>query len=246
VAHTYVHARVWIVSLVILAVLVSGCASRPLRLGETREEYGAERACGARSKSIEHGHVSPLAFERRMGGAHATAVELACAAQAAVAPEALPLAEPIAAERASGARCEAEAQCYDGFRVSGDAEADLAGLADRCGRACGMTAHTKVVTSEAAEGEAPQVYAIELDAATCYRFFTVGAPEIDVLAAAVTDREGNVVAIDNSRDRAPILGPRASFCPSTGGRYRLVIAAVYGGGSYVLQVWSRPRTPDDR
>ena len=155
VAHIYVRACIWIGSIVILATITAGCGARPLHLGETRDEFGGERACG-------------------------------------------------------------------------------------------MTAHTKVHASEALEGEAPQVYAIELDAATCYRFFTVGAPEIDVLAAAVADTEGNVVAIDNSRDRAPILGPRASFCPSTGGRYRVVIAAVYGSGSYVMQVWSRPRTPDDR
>lgn len=236
-AYLNVHARVWIGS---IGILAAGCGSHPLRLGETRQEYGAERACGARPHL--DARVSSLAFERRMGGAHATAIDLTCAAHAARAPSPLPLAEPSSP---SAARCEAESQCYDGFRATGDAQSDLGALAQRCGRACGMTPHTEMVQADAAQGDA-HVFTLDLDAATCYRVFAVGARDIDVLAAAITDASGNVVAIDNSRDRAPILGPRAAFCPSAGGRYRVVLEAVHGAGTYVLQAWSRPRLPSDR
>ena len=168
-----------------------------------------------------------------------TAESLACAARAAVSPASLADAED--AKGSSALRCEAESQCYDGFHVTGDAEADVAALAERCGKACGMTARTEPEEGSSSEDAPPRVYAIDLDPARCYRIFAVGDPGVRVLAAAIADRSGNVVAIDNSRDRAPILGPRSAFCPRLGGEHRLVVSAVRGEGRYVVQIWSRPR-----
>jgi hypothetical protein len=180
------------------------------------------------------------AFDRG-ASARALVETLACAARAAT-PQ--PLA-PFDGPTVRGMRCDAEAQCYDGFHVTGDVIEDLAVLAGRCGDACGMAALTTVREEIASSAEEPHVYAIELEATACYRFFAVADDGIDVLAAAIATPAGDLVAIDNSRDRAPILGPRAPFCPSEGGRYRLVVAAVGGAGRFAFQGWSRPRTSTD-
>jgi hypothetical protein len=176
------------------------------------------------------------------GDARVDAEALACAARTARAPQAIEVDRSEA--NSAPPTCASAAQCYDGFSPSGDALGDVATLGRRCGLACGMTGASRTYEAAGAEDEAPRVFAIELDAATCYRVVAVGGVGVRVLRAAIADTDGRVVVIDNSRDRAPMLGPRDPFCPSAGGRFRLVVAVENGAGDYALRIWSRPRTAE--
>ncbi len=230
-----------------------GCASRPttVRLGQARAEGGGERACGGHAaKRIDaialDARPKSATFDRRMNGARTATRTVTCAARGAGNPTPMEPAGDDDREAAAPllrAACDAPAQCYDGFTLSGDAEEDLGELSGRCAAACGMTPLTRVHEGRASDADLPSVYAVELEASTCYRFFAVAERGVSVLVAALTDEGGAIAAMDNSRDRAPILGPREAFCPSRGGRYFLVVTAARGAGRYVVQGWSKPRAP---
>jgi hypothetical protein len=206
-----------------------------VRLGAERAERGGDRACGRRGGKL--GSASSEAPTSDRSGA--TALE--CAARTARDPERIPLTTGGDEPRAA---CTSASQCYDGFFPSGDPVGDAATLGDRCGRACGMSARSQTYEGAASDDDAPRVFTIDLDAATCYRILAVGGAGVRVLRAAIADAAGHVVVIDNSRDRAPLLGPRDPFCPSAGGRFRLVVAVERGSGDYALRIWGRPRTAE--
>jgi hypothetical protein len=212
-----------------------------VRIGQVREESGGERACGGKLSRGPALQAQNASFERRMGAARAAMRTVICAARSVAHPAPMELAERETRATEARVPCDAPGQCYDGFRLSDDVLGDLGMLSDRCARACGMAPLTKVHQGDASESSAPEVYAIDLDAGACYRFFAVADPSVSVLIAAITDAEGAIVAIDNTRDRAPILGPRAPFCPSASGSYRLVVTSHRGAGHYIVQGWSMPR-----
>jgi hypothetical protein len=201
------------------------------------------RSCGRAIGKL--GHVTLGGAESRERTRVVDALECAARTAREVPPLALAPSIVAAAGDASApapeTTCESTSQCYDGFRPSGDALADVRLLGERCGRACGMAARSKVYDVEAPDDSAPLVLGIDLDDATCYRIFAVSGDGIGVLRAAIVDADGYAVSIDNSRDRAPMLGPRDPFCPSRGGHFRLVVAPERGAGRYALQMWSRPR-----
>jgi hypothetical protein len=225
---------------------VDGCASRRdvVRVGAVREEHGGARACGRLGNGKLGKAGAPYAMSSTALAERTRATEaLECAARTTRATTPL---EPLAAASATTAAedpatCASTSQCYDGFSPSGDAVADVSLLGDRCGRACGMTALSKTHEVDARDDAAPLVFALDLDDTTCYRVFAVGGEGIRVLRAAIVDESGRAVSIDNSRDRAPMLGPRDPFCPSHSGHFRLVVAAERGAGRYALQVWTKAR-----
>jgi hypothetical protein len=225
----------WLIAGTVVAVTACSGRRDVVHLGAERAERGGDRACGRLGGKLGRGALPH-------DDAHADAEALACAARTAREPQ------PIEVERSvaggSAPTCSSAAQCYDGFFPTGDPFGDVSTLGKRCGLACGMTAASKTYEAAGADDEAPRVFAIELDAATCYRVLAVGGDGVRVLRAAIADADGRVVVIDNSRDRAPMLGPRDPFCPSGGGLFRLVVGVERGAGDYALRIWSRPRTAE--
>jgi hypothetical protein len=246
-------------ALLVVAPLATSCAARRdivrVQAGAARLEHGGPRSCGRIGGKLGRGATGATGAD--MGDRTRATEALECAAR--TARDMRPLepmesttgevatvarAEPNGAPPAAGddARsCTSTSQCYDGFSPSGDALADVRILGERCGSACGMAPRSKTYDIEARDDQAPLVFAIDLDAASCYRVFAVGGEGIRVLRAAIVDEGGRAVSIDNSRDRAPMLGPREAFCPSHGGHFRLVVAAERGAGRYAIQMWSRAR-----
>jgi len=131
--------------------------------------------------------------------------------------------------------------CYQGFRVTGNPQQDVADLGRRCGAPCGMIEFSDIQSDQQAESDNVDVYGVNLRADRCYRFLAVGGSGIDDLDSAIADAEGNILMRDVFRDPAPILGPELPFCPPADGRYKFVVSVAKGQGTFAFQVWQGPK-----
>jgi hypothetical protein len=130
-------------------------------------------------------------------------------------------------------------RCYQGFAPTVDALTALKRLAAACGPPTGLAAVTPVQVGEPqAQGEPAERFSFRARPGRCYRFFSVGAPEVADLDLAVLDPEGRLAAADASGDRFPVVPPRGPLCVGRGGVYTVEVAVVRGRGPYVLQVWA--------
>jgi hypothetical protein len=130
-------------------------------------------------------------------------------------------------------------RCYQGFEPTADPPADLERLAGACGPPAGLAAATPVqIGAPQAEGDPSDRFSFRARAGRCYRFFSVGAPEVADLDVAVLDPEGRLAAADASGDRFPVVPPRGPLCVGREGVYTVEVAVVRGRGPYVLQVWA--------
>ena len=126
--------------------------------------------------------------------------------------------------------------CAGGFSATGNSEADLSRLTDRCRAACGIVPFSTVRVKAQDKSDDQDVFTIDLETSHCYFFFAVGGRGIQELHSGLYGADDQLVASDTADDAWPAF----RYCPAAAGQYRYVVSVLRGGGTYHYQVWQTP------
>jgi hypothetical protein len=127
-----------------------------------------------------------------------------------------------------------DAQCWKGFKTTGDAMADLARLSTTCAK--GMTPVSPPSVRDFAEGEVVELkYPLALGS---YRFLAVGGAGAADVNLSLFDASGKRLSADvTADDTTAILHPTKSVVISEFGVYTLKVEMKKGAGQIAGGIW---------
>lgn len=145
---------------------------------------------------------------------------------------------PVLATADAGADATSDAggACWKGFTPTGNAEADVAELGNRC--AAGMAQLVPPVKHSFKQGEA-KVIPVPI-VPGCYRVIAVGGKGVKDVDLELKDPSGKVVAADKTPDDImPMIHPNKEFCAQAMQLLQLTISVKKGSGDVAGGVWKR-------
>ncbi len=126
--------------------------------------------------------------------------------------------------------------CWKGFEPTGNAEADVVELGNRCAK--GMSSLVPPVKYSFKAGESKSI-PVPI-APGCYRVIAVGGKGVKDVDLALKDASGKLVAADMTPDDVfPMIHPNKEFCSESLQFLTLVISVKKGAGDVAGGVWKR-------
>lgn len=126
--------------------------------------------------------------------------------------------------------------CWKGFTPTGNPEADVAELGNRCAQGMSPLVPPVKHTFKAGESKTVPVPIVP----GCYRVIAVGGKGVKDVDLALKDASGKIVAADMTPDDVfPMIHPNKEFCAEAVQFLNLVITVKKGSGDVAGGVWKR-------
>jgi hypothetical protein len=145
---------------------------------------------------------------------------------------------PVLASGDAAGEAGAAAACWKGFTPTGNAEADVAELGNRCAVSQGMSPLIPPVKHTFKQGETKSIPVAIVPG--CYRVIAVGGKGVKDVDLALKDNAGKIVAADLTPDDVfPMIHPNKEFCAESVQFLNLTISVKKGAGEVAGGVWKR-------
>lgn len=126
--------------------------------------------------------------------------------------------------------------CWKGFTPTGNPEADVVELGNRCAQGMSQLVPPVKHTFKAGESKSVPVPIVP----GCYRVIAVGGKGVKDVDLALKDASGKIVAADMTPDDVfPMIHPNKEFCAEAVQFLNLVITVKKGSGDVAGGVWKR-------
>jgi hypothetical protein len=144
--------------------------------------------------------------------------------------------QPVLGDGAVAATDAPAPPCWKGFNPTGNPEADVADLGQRCAQ--GMSPLVPPVKYAFKAGESKSIPVPIVPG--CYRVIAVGGKGVKDVDLALKDASGKIVAADMTPDDVfPMIHPNKEFCSESMQFLTLVISVKKGSGDVAGGVWKR-------
>ena len=138
---------------------------------------------------------------------------------------------------------EDDVGCVSAIGLVGDSAKDYLEVAKHCGTNTGMKEFTHKLTGKLDAAKHPTVtYDFFMLGGFCYRFFTVGDPNLTHFTVSIERPNGSVLSMAETKEGVAFLDPKAPWCKTHDREFHIVIEAKgHSAGEYAFGIWARPK-----